>query len=108
VRLLRNGVVVNPIHYTVTQGSTVVTLKESYLKTLANGTHTFRKEFTEGYADLTLRVNVRDNDNIPVPQTGDSNNMMGWILMLMVSVLGVVCTLGRGTVPYPFHLHDRR
>lgn len=46
--------------YTVTSGSTVITLSEAYLKTLANGTHTVTAEFTDGTAETTLAVKVAD------------------------------------------------
>jgi uncharacterized protein YjdB len=68
VRLLRlpDGSAVDPSSYTVTEGSTVITLHESYLKTLANGPYAFRAEFTDGYADLTLTVDVGGGSVIAV------------------------------------------
>jgi hypothetical protein len=94
LRLLLDGNVVDPEHYTVTPGSTIITLHESYLKTLANGTHTFRKEFIGGYADKTLTVNVRGNRNAAgIPQTGDLSNAMLWWLLILASVLGMLGVL---------------
>jgi hypothetical protein len=74
VRLTLNGNVVNPTNYTKVDGSTVITLTEAYLKTLANGAYTYRAEFTYGYADLNLVVNVQSNlgpNPKPIPATGD-------------------------------------
>lgn len=41
LRLELNGVAVSTQHYSLSDGSTIITLKESYLKTLANGTYNF-------------------------------------------------------------------
>jgi hypothetical protein len=48
VRLLRAGAEVDAANYTITQGSTIITLKEGYLKTLESGTHVFVAEFSDG------------------------------------------------------------
>lgn len=66
IQLWLGGNVVNPDNMIVTEGSTVITLKESYLKTLANGTYNYTAEFTDGYAYLTLTVNVQGNTIINV------------------------------------------
>jgi LPXTG-motif cell wall-anchored protein len=65
-------------NYSVAHGSTVITLKESYLKTLANGTYTFRAEFTDGYSDITLTVKkaVVQSAN---PKTGDDSDIVVWM-----------------------------
>jgi LPXTG-motif cell wall-anchored protein len=69
VKLTLGGVDVSPANYTLSNGSTVITLSESYLKTFANGNYTFRAHFTDGYADLNLTVNVQSGSGLP--QTGD-------------------------------------
>ena len=45
--------------YTVTEGSTVVTLKASYVKTLANGNHTIDIISNDGSATATFNVNMQ-------------------------------------------------
>lgn len=62
LRLLVDGVVLDPAHYTVTEGSTIITLHESYLKTLANGEYQVRAIFTDGQADILLTVDVSGGD----------------------------------------------
>ena len=86
--LLGTGAVVDPTNYTVVEGSTVITLRESYLKTLANGEYTFRAEFTNGYADLKLVVNVQGNvnDGKGFPQTSD-NQFGNAVIASLLSVL---------------------
>ena len=105
VRLLQGGNVVPPANYMNTKGSTIITLNESYLKTFANGTYAFRAEFTDGYADLSLVVNVQSNETAtPTPtamtdatrgsvRTGDDTNLSIWIALVLiagVSIFGMV------------------
>ncbi|MCL2796945.1 MAG: hypothetical protein FWD58_02680, partial [Firmicutes bacterium] len=67
VKLLLDGKTVDPSHYTVTEGSTVITLKESYLKTLDNGTHIFVAEFSDGVSEtITLTVNNKGGLNVGI------------------------------------------
>jgi len=94
IQLLLGGGVIDPGNYTVTEGSTIITLKESYLKTLANDTYDLRAEFEEGYADLTLIIDVQDDtpqtgDN--TPQTGDAGNLF---VLLTVAAAGLLSILG--------------
>ena len=90
VRLMLNGNVVASANYTVTSGSTVITLHEDYLRNFANGTYTFRAEFTDGFANLTLIVS--HNFGI-VPQTGipsiTGTVITMWMSIFMTAVLGV-------------------
>lgn len=104
-RLLKNGVAVDPGNYTITAGSTIITLKESYLKTLATGTYAFVAEFLDGQTgDITLKVtnsgnattqNLRTGVDAKAPQTGDMNNIVVWEMMLAASVLVALCGLLR-------------
>jgi LPXTG-motif cell wall-anchored protein len=100
VRLIRldNNTVVAPSNYTVTSGSTVITLHESYLKTFANGPYAFRAEFTNGYADLTLTVNAGAGDSgsnnaiaaTGVPPTGDDGSSLDvWIALCVAAGAGI-------------------
>jgi LPXTG-motif cell wall-anchored protein len=71
VRLLKDGVEVDSKYYTITQGSTIITLSESYLKTLANGTHTFVAHFTDGRSEnITMTVNAKSTGS----QNGGTQN----------------------------------
>ena len=70
-----NGIEVDAANYTVTGeegGPTVITLSKSYLKTLANGDYTFRALFSDGYADINLKVAVSSGGG-GTPDTGDAN-----------------------------------
>ena len=90
VRLLLNGNVVASSNYTVTAGSTIITLNESYLRNFANGTYNFRAEFTDGFANL--RLIVSHNFGV-VPQTGipsiTGTVITMWMSIIMTATLGV-------------------
>ena len=91
--LLRTGeggaVPVDPSNFTVKDGSTIITLRESYLKTLPVGTYNFVANFTDGYADLTLNVRSQGGASNPTssatsgnPKTGD-DMPVGLLIALM-------------------------
>ncbi len=92
LRLMLNGAEVSAASYTVTEGSTIITLREGYLKTLKNGTYIFRAEFTGGYADLTLSVNVKHDS---IPKTGDSGNALLWLIASALPAIGLIALLWR-------------
>ena len=73
-KVLIDSVVVDPMHYTHASGSTKVTLKASYLNTLANGKHTLTIVSTDGDASTTFTI-TRDAKSLPnnkyvIPKTG--------------------------------------
>ncbi len=71
--------------YTVKAGSTIFTIKASYLKKLSNGDHTVTAYYTNGYGQTTLTINGN-------PKTGDESNVVLWGL-LMVLALGILFVL---------------
>jgi len=83
VRLTKAGAVVAATNYTVTAGSTIITLNEEYIKTLAAGTHTFRAEFSDGHADLNMIISTSFGN---VPQTG-LMDITGMMVVMWVSIL---------------------
>ncbi|WP_370761149.1 GLUG motif-containing protein [Faecalibacillus intestinalis] len=96
-----DGIIVDTKNYTVSEGSTVVTLKEDYLNTLAAGKHTFEIVWTDGLASTTFTV-VKDNNNLVqvtgnknsiVTKTGDTANYVLYSILLMISFVGLVVTV---------------
>jgi LPXTG-motif cell wall-anchored protein len=90
VRLTLNGQVVDPAHYTLASGSTIITLSEAYLKTLSNGTHVFTAEFTDGTATLPLVVDLSTpgTDSNTLPKTGDSGASLVLLAVLALATAG--------------------
>lgn len=64
-----NGVLLDSSHYTLTSGSTIVTLKNSWLKTLSNNNYAVLVKFSNGTAGITLIVNQSTSS---APSTGET------------------------------------
>ncbi|MDO5811606.1 MAG: GLUG motif-containing protein [Bacillota bacterium] len=112
-----DGTVVDAKNYTVSEGSTIVTLKEDYLKTLTAGKHTFEIVWNDGLASTTFTVvkgasndsNLeqvtgnknesttvkQDNKNSTVAKTGDTSNFVLYGALLMISFVGLFVTITR-------------
>ncbi len=59
-----DGKIIDKKNYTVTKGSTIITLKADYLKTLATGDHTFEIVWTDGSATTKFAVaKTKSGDN---------------------------------------------
>ena len=65
-----DGTIVDPVNYTVTEGSTIIELKADYLKTLSEGTHTFEIIWTDGTAGTSFTVAKNTSD---APGNDDDN-----------------------------------
>lgn len=72
--------------YTVQSGSTIVTLKTSYLETLLFGQHTLRIDFTDCYVETSFTTEAR----MDVPQTGDSSMSGLWIAIMLAAGVALV------------------
>ena len=118
-----DGVVVDAKNYTVAKGSTIITFKGDYLKTLSTGSHTFELVWTDGSAatnftiaakpdngdnnndsnddsdnDITVNGNVSSGNNtvpavIGAPKTGDASGI--WLTLFAVSLAGLAAMLVR-------------
>lgn len=99
-----DGSVVDPKNYSVTSGSTIVTLKPSYLNTFKDGEHTIEIIFKDGKAATTFKIakqssnstattkNTTTTNNSRSPKTGDFTDAGIYILllgMLVIAILGV-------------------
>ena len=83
-----DGKDVDKANYEVKAGSTILTLKASYLDTLAVGEHTITVVYTDGSTDGTFNVHAKANS--PAPE--DNSNMFLWIALLFIGG-GAVITL---------------
>lgn len=98
-----DGEIVDPIHYTVESGSTKVTFKESYLKTLSNGTHTFTIVSTDGEANTTLTVQATaastsqtgqgNSTAVTSPKTGDTEPLWLWSVAIVAALVGTAAII---------------
>ena len=75
-----DGNLIDPGYYTATEGSTIITLKASYMNTLSAGSHTIEILWTDGSAStpFTINANPADNNsqssNDSTNQNNNSNN----------------------------------
>ena len=67
-----DGKIIDKKNYTVTKGSTIITLKADYLKTLATGDHTFEIVWTDGSA--TTKFAVAKNKSVDNNKNNNNNN----------------------------------
>ena len=70
-RVKVDGTVIDASNYTVTEGSTIITFKADYLKTLSEGSHTFELVWTDGSASTSFTVAKNTSDD---PGNDDDNN----------------------------------
>ena len=77
-----DGKIIDKKNYTVTKGSTIITLKADYLKTLATGDHTFEIVWTDGSATTKFAVaknksgdnNKNNNNNYKKNNSNNAKN----------------------------------
>ena len=78
--------------YEIKNGSTILTLKNSFLKTLSEGTHTLKMIYIDNTIETTFNVDNASSNNqsnntdtkIENPKTGD--NVENYIIMLLLSI----------------------
>ena len=86
------------IHYEVREGSTIVTLKASYLETLAVGKHTLAIVSATGTAATEFTIQAAQTGTTPqktdstTPKTGDDSSLLlgGGMLVVAGSALGAL------------------
>ena len=86
---------VDPSNYDYWSGSTVIKLKQSYLNTLSEGTHTLTAKWSDG-TSMSQQFTISRNKG-GVPNTGESDNtayyvMMGGALIVMAGAGYVLAT----------------
>ena len=80
-----DGVTVDPINYTVTEGSTIITFKPEYLKSLSAGNHSFELIWTDGTAATNFTVAENTDQSAKSPKTGEDFSMALCTALLMIS-----------------------
>lgn len=76
-------------HYTAKSGSTIITLKESYLKNLSDGKHTITVIYTDGETDGTFKIEPKSTS----PDTGDEMDLVLWSGAMAMSLAALMLLL---------------
>lgn len=118
--LLVDGKAVDKANYEAKSGSTIITLKESYVKSLTDGEHTFTFLYTDGRTDGSFAIiplSANDTGNgtnngtnngtgtgngtnnsttSNTPATGDTSHVTVWIVLLALSACaGTAVVIGK-------------
>ena len=81
-----DGTEIDSNNYTTASGSTIITLKNDYLKTLKPGSHTLTVEYNDkGYSNAAFTVNEKN------PQTFDG--IITYIILGMISIFGLTAAI---------------
>lgn len=100
-----DGQTLDPVHYTVEQGSTIVTLKAAYLESLDPGEHTLDIVSSTGTATATFTITAKetqqpakpaDTDRTPAKSAGDGGQLSrsGSDIMPAVATLAILMASG--------------
>ena len=82
-----DGKVVDKENYTIKEGSTIVTLKEEYIKTLSDGEHTLTIVYNDGEVETKFTVLKDENPNtIDVVQTVAIISLASIIMMIVLFI----------------------
>lgn len=86
-----DGTLIDAKNYTAVSGSTVITLKADYLKTLSAGTHKITVVYTDGECSVNFEVKKpMGGKDTTSPQTGDNSNLALWFAILFISCGSVI------------------
>lgn len=89
-----DGKAVDTKNYEAKAGSTIITLKSEYLKTLATGKHKIDVVFTNKTVSVDFMTkadtSVKPEKDNKKPQTGDYTNMSGMLALLVVSAGAII------------------
>lgn len=84
-----DGKEVDKRYYDAKSGSTIITLKESYLKKLSAGKHTITVVYTNGETSGTFQIKSASD----VPATGDNSNILFWTSSMTISLAALALLL---------------
>jgi len=84
-----DGEEVDAKHYEAKSGSTIITLKQSFLMNLAAGEHTLTVIYTDGETSGTFRIHAKSL----TPTTGDDSRILLYVSMLTVSLAALAVLL---------------
>ena len=94
-----NGKELSTYNYTTESGSTIITLKDEYLKTLDAGTYDLKVTYTNGSEDTTtFKINEKTSDKVVEDEVKEENpkTFDGILLYVGLGILSVIGLSGTG------------
>ena len=82
-KVLVDGKELKDTDYDIKSGSTILTLKSSFLDTLSAGKHQICLEFNNGTIEAYFTVKVKETTT--VPETGEQTNLYLWAMLAIAS-----------------------
>ena len=76
-------------NYDSKSGSTIITFKKDYLKSLSAGKHAVKIDFTDGEANTTLTIAEKETN----PKTGDK--IISYLVLFLIGILGICIALSK-------------
>ncbi|MEG2685430.1 MAG: LPXTG cell wall anchor domain-containing protein [Erysipelotrichaceae bacterium] len=89
IKVTIDGKDVDKTNYEVKSGSTIVTLKKSYLDTLSEGTHNLGIVSKNGTATASFTIK-KNSKPISTPDTGINNGFSLFVGLLLISGMGIM------------------
>ncbi|MDL2218494.1 hypothetical protein LJC27_07520 [Christensenellaceae bacterium OttesenSCG-928-M15] len=86
ISLYVDNKLIDPAYYTATSGSTIVTIDEAILRSLSDGSHTFRLRFDHGNSYVTIQTSAITTPNVVVqdpPKVGTSLTALGFLFLAL-------------------------
>lgn len=74
--------------YTASAGSVNISLKASWLNSLSEGAHQLKVSLKDGSAETSFTV-AAGKKQPDVPKTGDNANLLLWLGMVLLGLLGI-------------------
>lgn len=87
-KVLVDGKELKDTNYDIKSGSTIVTLKSSFLDTLSAGKHQICLEFNNGTIEAYFTVKVKETTT--VPETGEQTNLYLWAMLAIASSASIL------------------
>ena len=87
-KVLVDGKELKDTDYDIKSGSTIVTLKSSFLDTLSAGKHQICLEFNNGTIEAYFTVKVKETTT--VPETGEQTNLYLWAMLAIASSASIL------------------
>ena len=87
-KVLVDGKELKDTNYDIKSGSTILTLKSSFLDTLSAGKHQICLEFNNGTIEAYFTVKVKETTT--VPETGEQTNLYLWAMLAIASSASIL------------------